>query len=57
MQNLKYTCIIVVIICIFLYVYWLKLKRGKDGRIPGREVEKSRNICRKIFRRKRVKGE
>ena len=40
MQNLKYTCIIVVIICIFLYVYWLKLKRGKGGRIPGREVEK-----------------
>ncbi len=40
MVILKYILIALLIILFSLYLFWLKLKKGKGGRIAGSEVEK-----------------
>lgn len=37
---MKYIIIIVLILTVSIYLFWLKLKKGKPGRVPGQEVEK-----------------
>ncbi|MBF0714233.1 rhodanese-like domain-containing protein [Gemella sp. GH3] len=37
---MKYIIIIIVILVVISYLFWLKLKKGKPGRISGYEVER-----------------
>ena len=40
MNILSTIAIILLVIVLGLYAFWLKLKKGKPGRIQGHDVEK-----------------
>lgn len=40
MTILKYVAIVIILLVVGLYLFWLKLKKGKPGRVAGADVEK-----------------